>query len=269
MDSLNANPSAGIYNQPSQGSGQDDVLGIVNQLKDREMRDFQNKANFMSDLSLKQDRIKALFNPQDPNNISGAFNPNAPSPGGLGEPGIRQQNVVMGQDPNQITGAQKAELGMRQQGLNLEGQKIAQTGKLGEERVGIQKSQEALNQQKSDQIHQQKQNELAEKTNEANRKLSQAQAKLEAAQGNAEASLAAHKEMNAAMEERHKLEMAQAQHKMDQQDDQFKVLQKQHDEVIKQHENEHKVQTDSQGNQITTDTTRGNAATDSDPLGIR
>ena len=65
MANLAANPSGSgsIYGQPGQ---QDDegVLGVVQQLKDREMKDFRDKAQFMSDLSLRQEaRMRELFDP--------------------------------------------------------------------------------------------------------------------------------------------------------------------------------------------------------------
>ena len=57
-------------------------------------------------------------------------------------------NTVEKQDPNQITAPMQAELGIKQQGLNLDSQKLAQSGKLGQEAVDIKGQQEKLNQQK-------------------------------------------------------------------------------------------------------------------------
>src|SRR5258708_31244549 len=105
MDSLASNPSGSIYGQPSQTSDQD-VLNLVNQKKDREMRDFKEKSNFMSDLSLRQEsRMRSLFPPESSQQ---------------GQP----QNVVLGQDPNAMTGYQKGELGIRQQGINQDQQRL-------------------------------------------------------------------------------------------------------------------------------------------------
>src|ERR1700680_1543825 len=107
MANLAANPSGSVYGQP--GPENQDALGIVNQLKDREMRDFQNKANFMSDLSLKQDRLKQLFNPETASGIPGSNAPSANGPASGG--GMQQnQNVQMGkteQDPSQLNAAQR------------------------------------------------------------------------------------------------------------------------------------------------------------------
>src|ERR1700676_2100732 len=100
MANLAANPSGSVYGQPAPDN--QDAMSLVNNLKDREMRDFQNKATFMSDLSLKQDRQRALFNPEDPTGQLGASATNK-------QP---QQNTQMGkteQDPNQMSAFQKAE----------------------------------------------------------------------------------------------------------------------------------------------------------------
>jgi hypothetical protein len=250
MANLASNPSGSISGQP--GPDNTDALGIVNQLKDREMRDFQNKANFMSELSLKQDRQRMLFDPA-----------NAPKNPSLGpQSGGPQQSsgITPGSQSGQMNPQQTAEMSMRQQGMDLDKAKLAQAGKMGEERIANQTAQEKLNQQKSDQIHEQKQNELQAKITEANGKLTQAQAKLEATQGNAEATLAAHKDLAAAVEERHKLEIDNLNHR-------FEVTSGQHQQTIdnlteqlKQRGNVHEVKKDAQGNEITTDIKRGSAA---------
>lgn len=208
MDSLANSPgNSSVYGQPAQTSS-DDALGIVNKLKDREFQDFQNKANFMSELSLKQDRLRKLYD-------------TTPKPGN-GQP----ENVVLDKDPNAMTGYQKAELGIKQGDQNLESQKIKQQGKLGEEALDIKGKQEALNQQKSDQINAQKQADMERKINEANHKIELTQQKIQQAGENQAAVLAAHKEYQAAVEERHKIEIAQK-------DSQFKTAQETHNAAIK------------------------------------
>lgn len=151
MDSLASNPGgSGIYGQPRQ----DDMLSIVNQLKDREMRDFKDKSNFMSDLSIKQDRLRNRFNFEDSWMNTGK-NPGQQQP--------QQMNTVMAEDPNAMTGYQKGQLGIRQQEMGLDREKMVQQGKMGQQTIDIKKSQEELNQQKSDQIKVQKENELNKK----------------------------------------------------------------------------------------------------------
>jgi hypothetical protein len=233
MQNLGNNPSgAGIYNQPNQDSNQD-PMDLVNRLKDREMMDFKNKAAFLKQQEqesydtnqVRQGKLRSMFDP------NGAMN-------------VQQPNVQMGQDPNAMTGYEKGELGIRQQGvaqkqqeIGQEGQKIAQAGKMGEERLGIQSAQEKLNQQKSDQINATKQADLERKTDEANQKLQLAQQALDAKTKAGEDALQQHKDLAAAVEERHRLEMDKMQHKMDQQEEQFKTLRKQHDDLMKQNRN--------------------------------
>ena len=269
MDSLAANPSGSIYGQGQQP--QQDALGIVNQLKDREMRDFQTKANFMSDLSLKQDRLKALFDPSNPNQDT--LGTRGISAMANSQPGVRQSSGItpgMSQrDPNAMTAHETADIGIKQQGLGLEKQKMEQAGKMGEERLGIQSAQEKLNAKKEGDIRDSAQAKLEAKIEEANGKLTQAQAALQQRGLTAEAALEAHKNLAAAVEERHKLEMAQGKAKLDQQQSQFEELQKQHEELIKQRKEPKTTRTsiNPEGTEKTTTTTTGQD--ESDPLGIR
>ena len=199
MDSLAANPSGGssIYGQPSQNPDMTGTaLDLVSRLKDREMRDFKDKANFMADLSVKQSRIRNIL---------------SPSPGGDiyqdGQTGPK--NTVMGQDPNQMTGYQKGELGIRQQGLNLESQRLGQQGQLGQKALDIRTAQEKLNQQKSDQINAQKTADMERKIHEADARIQQAQEALKSRNTNSANLIKSHEALSKAVEERHKLELAQ------------------------------------------------------------
>jgi len=253
----NAPGRSGIYGQP--GQGQDlDVLGIVNKLKDRELQDFKDKSNFMSDLSVKQQgKLRTMY---DPNN-----QPIDQQTGLRHTPDGQQMGVQLGYDSKMMPQSapmndyQKGELGIRQQGVNLESQKLAQTGKLGQESMDIKTRQEALNKEKSDQINATKQADMQRKITESEAKIEQAQAVLESKNTNAEAQLEAHKALATAVEERHKLEMTQKQ-------GQFDKLNEQHQELIKQSEKKLKQGSRSQttveqgGEKRTTTTTRGDAA---------
>lgn len=205
MDSLGANPQGSISGQPGQTN--QDVLGIVNNIKDRDMRDYQNKASFMSNLSIQQDRLRKLYG------LDGS------------EGGQQGMNVMPPTDPNAMTGYQKADIGVKQQGADLDKQKLQQQNTMGEQALGIRSQQEQLNQQKSDQIRDQKQNELAAKIKDSEAKINEANAKLQQAGDDAKAKLDAHTAMAAAVEERHKLEMDQMQGRFD-------VTSKQHQETI-------------------------------------
>lgn len=254
MQSLASNPSgSGIYGQPQQM----DALGIVNQLRDRDEQDFEKRAQFMSDLSMKQDRLRCIYDQQD-----------------QAKQEARQplMNTVLGQDPNAMTGYQKGELGVRQQqfGLDkqklaqeggLEQQKLAQQGKLGQQALDIRSAQEELNRQKSDQINAQKTADMQRKIDESNKKIELAQQALQQRTDNAEAQLQAHKDLSAAMEERHKLEL-------EQKDAQFQVTSKQHQDTIDRlqsqlDQSKHTkttIEINPDGTQRTTETSRGSAA---------
>ena len=226
MDSLASNPGGGgIYGQPQPNQ---DPLALVNNIKDREMRDYQNKATFMADLSLKQDRLRALFNPETASGIPGSDAATANGPAGQnssqGMPS--QRNTVMAQDPNQITGAQRAELSMRQQGVDLDKAKLAQQGKMGQEALDIKTQQEQLNQQKSDSIHEQKVNELKQKADDSAQKLQLAQQEIDRKTKAGEDSAQSHKDAMEAAKAYHEVTMAQK-------DLEFQKTLAQHEEAIK------------------------------------
>jgi hypothetical protein len=240
MDSLASNPSSGVFGQPKPQTD-NDVLSVVNKLKDREMLDFRNKANFMSDLSLRQQfRQRQMFPPEQ-----------------------ASQNTVLAPDPNQMSGYQKGELDLKQQQLgqdkSLDSQKLAQQGKLGQEALDVKTAQEKLNQQKSDQINTSKQADLQRKIDESNNKLDLANRALEAKTQAGEDTLQAHKDLAAAVEERHNAEREITKHKMDVQDEQFKALRLEHDNLLKQNQNTVQTKTDNTGASITTTTKKGDA----------
>ena len=236
---LASNPSSGIYGSiaPSQPP---DVLNLFNKVRDRDLNDFYKKADFMSNLSLKQDRLKRIYDQQD----------NQTQP----------MNTVLGRDPNTMSPYEKGELSIRQQQIGQEGQRLAQQGKLGQEALDIKQQQEKLNQQKSDQIHEQKMADMQRKIDESNQRIQLAQQALQQKTDNAEAQLAAHKELAAAMEERHKLELAQKQA-------QFDKTSAQHQQTIdalnKRLQQQSRTRTTTQinpeGTERTTTTERGNA----------
>jgi hypothetical protein len=256
MANLAANPGGGIYGQPKQTSDED-VLGIVNQMKDREMQDFQKKATFMADLSNRQERMRSLFDPSGP---TGGQGQPIGVPGQQGGQGGQPQNTVMARDPNEMTGYEKGELGIRQQGLKLESQKIAQSGKMGEEALGIKSQQEKLNQQKSDQIHEQKLAETQRKADEADRKIALAQQALQQKTDNAEATLKAHQDMAAAVEERHKSEKALMDLKFEKSQSDHKDAMKAMEDKLKSQSRTKQTVTDSTGASRTTTTEKGDAA---------
>ena len=248
--------TSGIYGQGGGGGDNTgEALDLVNRLKDREFQDFKNKANFMSELSVKQDRMRNRFEP-----MSGMQTPTGDVMPNQGE-GPSQRNTVMAPDPNVMTGYQKGELGIRQQGVNLDKQKLAQTGQMGEERIKIQGDAQKLNEDKNKQIYETKQADMQRKTDEANAKIEQAQAALAARVQSGKDAIQAHKDLAKAMEERHKLEL-------DLKDSQFNDIKALHEAQIKKmQEDADRAKTsqtttelDASGNKKTVTTKRGSAA---------
>ncbi len=257
MDNLAANPrgDSSIYGNPGiQKPDTESALYLVNQLKDREMKDFKDKSNFMSDLSLRQEgRMRALY---DPNN-----QPINQQTGKISGPGGEPQNTVMAQDPNQLTGYQKGELGVKQQELNLNSQRLAQTGKLGQEAIDIRGKQETLNQQKSDQINKNKQADMERKAEEFGKRFEAMQAELERKTKAGEDTLQLHKDIAANVKERHELEMEKMKHDMNLKDEQFNELKKRHEDLTNERENSQTTtEINSDGTKRTTTTKKGDVA---------
>lgn len=233
-----------------------DILDIYNNIKDREMRDFQNKASFMADLSLKQERLRKMYDnmdstygmgPQITDTQKTATNPS-------GQP----QNTVMAADPNALTGYQKADLALKQQGQNIESQRVAQTGQLGQQKLDIQSAQEKLNQQKSDQVYETKQADLQRKYDEAATKAKESDAKLKQNETDLDKRLAAAKEHEKNMADLHKAQMDLQQSKYDKAVSDHKDAMNKMQQRLDQQKNTQTVKRDAQGNIIsTTDTSRG------------
>lgn len=208
MNSLGSNPSgSGIFGMPAQ-ENDNDTLSIVNRLKDREMQDYKDKANFNQDLQLRgEQRMRNLFDPSKHLNT-------------------QDMNHVMG--PNILTSDQQIDKQhqLEQPQLDVEKQKIGQQNKFGQQALDIKAAQEKLNDTKNSQINQDRDADRDRKITEANAKIALAQQALSDRTASAESQLQAHKDMAAAVEERHKLEMAMK-------DNQFKVTSDQHQQRIK------------------------------------
>lgn len=248
MENLANNPKgSSIYGQPGMGNDED-TMSIVHRLKDRELSDFKDKANFMSDLSLKQERARSMYNSDHPQ-LNQNQEQNQP------------MNTVMGFDPNRISAYERGELGLKQQGLGLESQRIIQTGKLGQEGLDIKAQQEKLNQQKNDQINAQKQADMQRKIDDSEKKFAAIQAELERKTKAGEDTLQLHKDAAEAVKERHQLEMDRMKHDIQLKDDQFNELKKQHDEVLKQRgRTKTTTELNADGTKKTTTTERGDAS---------
>jgi len=166
-----------------------------------------------------------------------------------------------------MTGYEKGELGIRQQGINLESQKLQQQSKMGEEALGIKAQQEKLNQQKSDQQHEKAINDLQRKQDEYKQKMDLAYTQLNDRNTSAEAKLEIQKSIMENMKAYHESEMAKGKLEMEQKDRKYNDLKEQHDKVLKQNQRTVQTKTDSAGNKITTETTKGDAADMVDVVG--
>lgn len=223
MSSLASNPGgSGIYGQPgSNNNAEGDVLDIFNKIKDRELQDYQNKGNIDLNLKNQQANLRRVFDPSN----------GAQQPATMGQPMKQPMNVVQANDPsqvqnpNQIPAEQQAQLGIRNKELDVNSQRLAQQGKFSQQALDIKDNQQKLNQQKSDQINEQKTNDLQRKTDEANAKLELAKQALTSKDNNLEKTIQAHKDIAAAVEERHKLEKERMQHD-------FEVTSAQHQQTI-------------------------------------
>lgn len=184
-------PNAGGLVGPQ---GEQSLSGVLNtitpflhQMRNRNLEDYKAKALFDNNLSMQQGGIRRM-------------DPNADMNG---------MNVVMGQNQNEITPFQRAGLGIDQQRLGLEKEKLKQADQGGDEKLALDKEKFGLEQQKNQQIYETKLADMERKSNEANQKLELAQRQLEARQGDAAAQLAFHQAQLEATKAQHALDLAQ------------------------------------------------------------
>jgi hypothetical protein len=269
LDRLRENPGgnsnmSGIYGMPPVENDDEDALKLVNRLRDRDMQDYKDKAEFDSGLSLRQEqRMRSMFDPKlelDKEKMAQSSN-------------LAQQELGFKANEsrtNQLRADKEFELGR---------DKLSQSGKMGQEALDIKTQQEKLNETKNTQINedrdadrQRKTDEMSQKIEQANQRITIAQQALEDKTADAAAKLAAHKEMAAAVEERHKLELENKQHEFNTTTDlhkqQIATLEKQIADKLAQSQNteqETKVSPDGTTKVVTTK--RGDAATKVQVLG--
>jgi len=194
MDRLATNPSGssgGIFGMPAP-QNDSDTLSIVNRLKDREFEDYKNKARFDDERSLRQEsRMRQLFDPNKNTNS---------------QPQVNNQAGII---PNILTPDQQVyqQQQLEQPKLDMESKKLDSQSKFGQQGLAIKDAQEKLNQTKNTQINEDRDADRERKVNEANQKIALAQKALTDKDTNSAAQLQAHKDMAAAIEERHKLEL--------------------------------------------------------------
>lgn len=176
-------PGMGSTSSPS------DVLNSImpafNQIRNRNVQDFKDKAQFSSDLGLRQERMRSLF---------------APEP---------QQGGVVYQPPPSEINNNRLISPFQAAGLELDKQKLAEQKRTGSDKLALDQQKFGLEKEKSDQIYQTKQDEMTRKVDDANNKLKLAYDQL-AQKGNDASATANFKQAQLdALTARHELEMAQ------------------------------------------------------------
>lgn len=155
-----ATPMFGPQDNSSIASTMDELMPAFHQIRNRNMADFQEQSNFASDLSLKQDFLRSRMNPagNQPQNV------------------VYQPNAAEAAPP--VTPFQKA-------GLDLESRKLAQSGRIGDEKLALDKQGFGLDQLKNEQIFNTKSADMQRKVDDANAKLELARERLMSDQASA------------------------------------------------------------------------------------
>lgn len=178
------------------------LMPILHAVRNRDLQDFTERGRITNDLAIRQERQRALFDPRNPGTPGTTNN--------LVSTGINNantnMNTVLKED---MSPQEKANLQLKKNDQSLEARKIAQTGKLGEERLGINKAQEQLNESKNTNIHEQKQADLQRKVDEADKKLKLSYDQLQQKTDSAEAHAQFNRDQMEATSARHELERAQ------------------------------------------------------------
>lgn len=162
------------------------MMPFIHQLRNRNLEDYKAKALFDNNLSMQQGGIRRM-------------DPNGMNQGGM--------DVVLGQNQNEITPFQRAGLGIDQQRLGLEKEKLRQN--TGDERLALDQQKFGLEQQKNAQIYDTKIKDMERKAEEATKKLELATQIAETRKGDAASQLALHQAQLDATNARHALDLAQ------------------------------------------------------------
>lgn len=206
----------------------DDIMTLLGHVRDRNLSDYEKKAQFNSDLSLRHNRLSSMLNPETGQEKS---------------PWASQQPNVQFKDNNpDITPLQGAEIGQKGKELGLQTEELKHNVASQTQKQSLAEREFGLEQQKNKQIYDTKQADMQRKIDEANHKLELAYTQLGDKSANQAAVLASHQAIQAAMEERHKLELANK-------DLQFNESKRLHDAQIA------KMQSDSESKNASTEKT--------------
>lgn len=171
------------------------LMPFFHQVRNRDIEDFKTKASFANNLQLKQPQLQKTFNPSSSGNLGTA----AP------------QDVIYQPGPSDILRAKanapidpldQAKLTLDRDKLKSSNENIATDNALNEKKFG-------LDQQKNEQIHQNKEDDLQRKADDSNNRLKLAYDQLQAKQGDAAAQLAFHQAQTEAKKAADELKDAQ------------------------------------------------------------
>lgn len=171
------------------GPGDDsDLMPMFHQIRNRNIQDQERLMRSASDIKLREDFMRARMTPE-----------------AAGQP----QNVVYQPSPaEQLNPLDLAKFG-------LEKQKLAQSTKLGEERLGLGEREHQLDELKNRQIYETKINDMQRRSQEAEADLKLKQQQFEANTTNASARMALQQAQMAATDARHQLDIAQRDRQLD------------------------------------------------------
>lgn len=199
----NSNPGGLYFGNPgteslSPSDAANALMPFYHQVKNRELEDFKAKANFANNLQLKQSQLQRTFNPNG--NADG-------SPNVVYQPGPSDMLRAKGNAP--IDPLDQAKLTLERDKLSSDKLDKSTDNALNEKKFG-------LDQQKNEQIHQNKEDDLQRKADDSNNRLKLAYDQLQAKQGDAAAQLAFHQAQQEAKkaadnlkDQQHKAELAE------------------------------------------------------------
>ena len=268
FDSLMENPSgSGIYGNTGPRNMSNDIglaLSARKKMREDDENEGYRKANFMSDLSTRQNRMNSIYgtNPMASGNTP-------PISTGLANP-TGGMNTVFKEDADRITPQQREAFSIKREDLANDRAKIGATNALARTRLGLDRDKYDLDVQKNENIYNTKQADLTRKHSEATARLALAEKALTEKKDDAGAQLEFHKSKAAADEARHQLEMSQK-------DAQLESLNKFRNDTLEEQRKKREggqqsvteAERDEQGNVTKTKTTKGAAFDPNDPFGIR
>jgi len=261
FDSLAANPSgSGIYGlggqeKPDYGS----AMSMNMELRRRDMNDFMKKANFMSDLSMKQNRLQSIY----------GTNPMASGASSSNVSGGQPMNTFFREDPDRITPLQRETMNLKREDLGIDRSRIAQTSRLGSEKLALDKEGHALDVKKNQQIFDTKQANMERKFDEANKRLALAQDQLNQRANDSNARIELQRAQQEATTARHALDISR---KDTQLEETRRMHQAQIDDILARRDQSSNVVQESEANPEGTKkvvTTKKGSKKPGDSLGIR